>query len=182
MQRQVRDRLKGAVPVQIQILLGMVILIPGAVRGRIVHAEIEGISLLPQFAQIFQSLVRNQIRDIPIPVDHLAVLHHIRVEILTAAPRDGIPFLKPMLGMYRIPHMPLTAQRTGVAVAGQHIRIGGKILQVWNRLVFVGKYRIALELWKLLDIDVAASEPVLHTVGGGNGSRHDGCTGRRTDR
>ena len=183
MYRQIRRGGKAAVPVHLNVFTGMLILLPGRMRRRVMHAQIEGIVLRPEFFQIRQCFVSNHIGNISVFKADFTIFHNIRLIVVTAASADGKPFIKPVLRHHAIAQMPFPGKGAGISVFLKHIRIGQHPLQILDGFFLTKIIRILPDfLLQAVPIQIAGADPVLYAVRGRNSPCQQAGPGRRADR
>ena len=107
MQRFVGSGGEGTVAVKVVEFGGVLILVPGIVGGGVVHADVEGILLPRELVQIAQGMLGDEVCDVAGLKVERAVLDDVGLIVQAAAPADGVPVGKPVLGCHAVAHMPL---------------------------------------------------------------------------
>ena len=118
-------------------------------------AQVEGVASPGVLLHQPESLVRYDVRQVARLAGQLAVAHHGCIVVGTAASLVYEPVGEAVLHYLAVAQVPLPRDAAGPAMAGHDVGVGNLTLQVWYRP----------------RTGVAAPDPVVHAVLGGNPSR-----------
>ena len=136
---------------------------PGAVRSRVVNAEVEGV--LPIRFQEAQRILGDHIRDVAPGLLQGAIPDHRLIDVGAGAFAVAEPVAEPGLRLHAVAQMPLAAQTAPPALLGQDVGVAAHALQV----------RLGVRR------HVAFPDPVVNPVLGWKLARQDAGPGGRTD-
>ena len=131
---------------------------------RVVDLQAERRIAFFQFVEIIERTVGDDVGHIVMAVGERAVFIDVRRVVRTSAAGDREPFLKAFLRLFLIAEVPLSAERTAVAVLRQFGNVGRMSRQILDSDVVGLEVRVFLHIGVRVGVDVPAAEPVLYPV------------------